>query len=127
MKRISTMLLALALCTTMVAQSSYIPRGWTKSTDENGTVYRQSSDGLTLYKHSKSSAHFDVYYGTGYGKTPPDQLSSSNALYVNVTDLLYKAESFFDLYIDKLKFADLNIKSKLNQYKMIICLLHDTG
>lgn len=117
---------ALALCTTMMAQSSYVPKSWTKSTDENGTVYRQS-DGLTLYKHAKSSDHFDVYYGTGYGKTPPDQLSTSNSLYVNVTDLLYKAESFYDLYINQLKFADLSIKSKLNQYKMIICLLYDTG
>ena len=126
MKRISTTMTALALCTTMMAQSSFVPKSWSKSTDENGTVYRQS-DGLTLYKHAKSSDHFDVYYGTGYGKTPPDQLASSNALYVNVTDLLYKAESFYDLYINKLKFADLSIKSKLNQYKMIICLLHDTG
>ena len=127
MKRISTMLMVLVLCTTMMAQTSYVPRGWVKSTDENGTFYRQNSDGMTVYKHSKSSDHFDVYYGTGYGKTPPDKLSSSDPLYVNVTDLLYKAESFFSLYIDKLKFADLSIKSKLNQYKMIICLLHDTG
>ena len=121
------MLMVLVLCTTMMAQTSYVPRGWVKSTDENGTFYRQNSDGMTVYKHSKSSDHFDVYYGTGYGKTPPDKLSSSDPLYVNVTDLLYKAESFFSLYIDKLKFADLSIKSKLNQYKMIICLLHDTG
>ena len=127
MKRFSATIIALALCTTMVGQSSFVPKSWSKSTDENGkTVYRQS-DGLTLYKHTKSSDHFDVYYGTGYGTTPPDQLSSSNALYVNVTDLLSKAESFYDLYINQLKFADLSTKSKLNQYKMIICLLHDTG
>ncbi|MCR5315735.1 MAG: DUF4859 domain-containing protein [Bacteroidaceae bacterium] len=111
---------------TMLAQSSFVPRSWTTSTDENGTVYRQN-DGLTLYKHKKSSKHFDVYYGTGYGKTPPDKLASSNSLYVNVDDLLQKAESFFDLYINQLKFADLTSSTKLNQYKMIICLLHDTG
>ena len=111
---------------TMLAQSSFIPGSWTTSSDNNGTVYRQS-DGLTLYKHTLSSDHFDVYYGTGYGKTAPDKLASSNALYVNVTDLLEKAEKFYDLYVNKLKFADLSIKSKLNEYKMIICLLHDTG
>ena len=108
------------------AQSTFIPASWRTSTDSNGTVYTQN-DGLTLYKHELSSDHFDVYYGTGYGTTPPDKLASSNALYVNVKDLLEKAEGFYDLYINKLKFADLSINSKLNKYKMIICLLHDTG
>ena len=126
MKRYYTMLSLLALCTLLMAQSSFIPNSWSVTTDANGTVYRQP-DGLTLYKHTKSSAHFDVYYGTGYGSTPPDKLASSNALYVNVDDLLQKAETFYDLNVNKLKFADLGTKSKLNQYKMIICLLHDTG
>ena len=92
---------------TMLAQSSFVPQSWSKSTDENGTVYRQS-DGLTLYKHEKSSAHFDVYYGTGYGKTPPDKLASSNPLYVNVTDLLQKAESCF-LFFSR-KYIDIHKK-----------------
>lgn len=111
---------------TMLAQSSFVPNSWSISTDENGTVYHQA-DGLMLYKHALSSAHFDVYYGTGYGKTPPDKLTSSNALYVDVSDLLEKAESFYELYVTKLKFADLSGNTKLNKYKMIICLLHDTG
>lgn len=126
MKGIYTFVMLLLASMTMLAQSSFVPRSWTTSTDENGTVYRQN-DGLMLYKHTKSSKHFDVYYGTGYGKTPPDKLASSNSLYVNVDDLLQKAESFFDLYINQLKFADLTSSTKLNQYKMIICLLHDTG
>lgn len=125
MRAIYTILMMM-VSTTMLAQSSFVPNSWSTSTDANGTVYRQS-DGLTLYKHEKSSDHFDVYYGTGYGKTPPDKLASSNALYVDVTDLLEKAETFFDLYINQLKFADLSSTTKLNQYKMIICLLHDTG
>ena len=103
MKGIYTFVMLLFASMTMLAQSSFVPRSWTTSTDENGTVYRQN-DGLTLYKHTKSSKHFDVYYGTGYGKTPPDKLASSNSLYVNVDDLLQKAESFFDLYINQLKF-----------------------
>ena len=125
MRAIYTILMMM-VSMTMLAQSSFVPNSWSTSTDANGTVYRQG-DGLTLYKHEKSSAHFDVYYGTGYGKTPPDKLASSNALYVDVTDLLEKAETFFDLYINQLKFADLSSTTKLNKYKMIICLLHDTG
>lgn len=107
-----------------MAQSTFIPPSW--SYNKETKVYSQN-DGLTLYKHELSSEHFDVYYGTGYGNTPPEKLASSNALYVNVSDLLKKAEAFYDLNINKLKFADLSITSKLNSYKMIICILHDTG
>jgi len=106
------------------AQTSFMPPSW--SYNSTTKVYSQN-DGLTLYKHELSSQHFDVYYGTGYGTTPPEKLSSNNSLYVNVKDLLEKAEQFFDININKLKFADLSIKSKLNEYKMIICILHDTG
>jgi len=125
MKRIYTIAVMTAVSIAMLAQSSYVPRAWRQSTDENGTVYTEGDN--SYYKHSKSSQHFDVYYGTGYGKTPPDKLASSNALYIDVEDLLEKAEQFYDLNVNKLKFADLSIKSKLNLYKMIICLLHDTG
>ena len=125
MKRIYVLSILMSLATTLMAKTSFIPPSCTYNKSTH--IYSQS-DGLTLYKHSKSSTHFDVYYGTGYGEdTPPDKLSSSNALYVNVTDLLQKAESFFDLYVNKLKFADLAVKSKLNDYKMIIVLLYDTG
>ena len=125
MKRIYSLGLVLMFAMGIQAQSSYIPRAWSRSTDANGTVYSEGNN--HYYKHTKSSKHFDVYYGTGYGTTPPEQLRSSDALYVDVDDLLEKAETFFDLNVNKLKFADLNTYSKLNQYKMIICLLHDTG
>ncbi|MBQ8675750.1 MAG: DUF4859 domain-containing protein [Bacteroidaceae bacterium] len=126
MKRTALFLIYMTVAMLMAAQSSFVPYEWSKSTDSNGTtIYSEGS--IHYYKHSKSSKHFDVYYGTGYGSTPPDELSSSNALYVNVADLLEKAESFFDLYVNQLKFADLTANSKLNRYKMIICLLHDTG
>ena len=108
----------------LMAQTSFIPPSW--SYNSTTGVYTQG-DNLTMYKHELSSQHFDVYYGTGYGDTPPEKLASSNSLYVDVQDLLNKAEIFFDLNINKLKFADLSGTTKLNTYKMIIVLLHDTG
>ena len=47
MKGIYTFVMLLFASMTMLAQSSFVPRSWTTSTDENGTVYRQN-DGLTL-------------------------------------------------------------------------------
>lgn len=125
MKRTTLLLIYMSVGMLVAAQSSYLPRSWSTSADANGTIYSEGSN--HYYKHTKSSTHFDVYYGTGYGSTPPEKLASSNALYVDVDDLLKKAETFFDLNVNKLKFANLSTYSKLNQYKMIICLLHDTG
>lgn len=124
MRKFYTLSLLLVLALTVKAQKTFIPPSW--SYNSSTGVYRQA-DGLEMYKHSLSSQHFDVYYGVGYGTTPPEKLASSNALYVNVPDLLDKAEMFFDTYVNKLKFADLATKSKLNTYKMIIVLLYDTG
>lgn len=124
MKKIYALAILSVLVTSVMAQSSFMPPSWSYSASTD--IYTQN-DGLTLYKHKLSSPHFDVYYGTGYGTTSPDSLASSNSLYVDVPDLLKKAEIFFDLNVNKLKFADLSVKSNLNNYKMIIVLLHDTG
>ncbi|MBQ0047743.1 MAG: DUF4859 domain-containing protein [Prevotellaceae bacterium] len=124
MKKLISFLMFLAFVTTSaIAQTSFRPPSWTYNSTTK--VYSQN-DGLQLYKHERSSQHFDVYYGVGYGTTPPEKLAKSNALYVDVDDLLEKAEMFFELNVNKLKFADLSV-SKLNDYKMIICILHDTG
>lgn len=121
-------LLLLALVATVCAWGSpqtFYPDSWTLDTSGSRTVYRQN-DGLEMYKHSKSSAHFDLYYGVDYGSTAPDKLNSSDALYVDCQDLLNKAEQFYDENITQMKFADL-ANSKLSQHKMIIVILHDAG
>lgn len=124
MRRYFLIALCIMASVMATAQTSFMPPSWRY--DSKTKVYSQS-DGLKLYKHEMSSQHFDVYYGIGYGTTPPEKLSKTDALYVDVKDLLEKAETFFDININKLKFADLSIQSKLNEYKMIICILYDKG
>ena len=125
MKKIYTTLLLLVVTALSASAQleSYIPNEWTYNAT-TGIYTKSSTD--QYYKHELSSEHFDVYYQVGWGSTPPEKLSSSNTYYVNVPDLLEKAEMFFDVNVNKLKFADLE-NSKLSKYKMIICLLYDSG
>ena len=91
-------------------------------------LYR--SDSKWFFGRSRQSEHFIVFWEKGYepyGDTTPGDLKPTNALYVNIDDLLEKAEEFFRVNVDVLKFADLESgKSNLNKYKMEIFILHQT-
>ena len=97
------------------------------------------SDATWSWCRSKQSEHFVVFWGRGYGdyglygermgqeNTSPSTLSSGSNLYVDIDDLLEKAEEFYRVNINVLKFADISSgKSNLNKYKMQIYLLHQT-
>ena len=88
------------------------------------------SDSRWYFGRSRQSEHFIVFWEQGYepyGETTPGDLPSSNAYYVDIDDLLEKAEEFFRVNVDILQFADLSSgKSNLNRYKMEIYLLHQT-
>ncbi len=88
------------------------------------------SDSKWYFGRSRQSEHFIVFWEQGYeayGETTPGDLPSSNAYYVDIDDLLEKAEEFFRVNVDILKFADLESgKSNLNRYKMEIFILHQT-
>lgn len=88
------------------------------------------SDSRWYFGRSRQSEHFIVFWEQGYdayGQTTPGDLPSSNAYYVDIDDLLEKAEEFFRVNVDVLKFADLaSGKSNLNKYKMEIFILHQT-
>ena len=88
------------------------------------------SDSKWYFGRSRQSEHFIVFWELGYeayGKTTPGDLSPSNAFYVDIDDLLEKAEEFYRVNIEELKFADTSAgKSNLNKYKMEIYILHQT-
>ena len=97
------------------------------------------SDVQWSWCRSAQSEHFFLFWEKEYGAyglygakagtedTSPKTLDPSNALYVDIDDLLEKAEEFYRVNIDQLKFADTQSgKSNLNKYKMQIYLHHTT-
>lgn len=122
-----TLLAALLLVLTALGASAqkklYIPREW----KNNSSIYKESDPNHTAQyskTRSKESENFIVYWEKGYGDTNPSNAAS--AYRVDIDDLLEKAEWFYSLNIGQLGFCD-EANSKVSQYKMIICLLYDTG
>ncbi|MGE4585914.1 MAG: DUF6055 domain-containing protein [Mangrovibacterium sp.] len=104
------------------------------STVETSKIYiPQDLQGVNLYKssgtwyygRSRQSDHFIVFWGAGYGKNDPNASDVPEPYRVNIDDLLEKAEEFYDMNINKLKFAELETgKSNLDKYKMMIFILY---
>ena len=97
------------------------------------------SDVTWSFCRSKQSEHFILFWGKEYGAyglygaragvedTSPKTLKETDTYYVDIDDLLEKAEEFYRVNIDELKFADTSSgKSNLNKYKMEIYLLHQS-
>ena len=79
------------------------------------------------FKNSKESEHFIVYWDKRFGDNPNASSVPTN-LRVDVDDMLKKAEQFFQTNVDRLGMCDVGQgKSRLDDYKMIIHLLYDTG
>ena len=86
-----------------------------------------SSSSTWFYGRSKQSQHFIVFWGKGYDEygivTPTDY---PNAAYrVNIDDLLARAEQFYTMNVNTLKFLTPGA-SKTDNYKMMIFLLYQT-
>lgn len=125
---------------TLVLSASDVPnyeKIYIPNVDFTGDPLR--SDAPWSFCRSKQSEHFIVFWDKQYGEyglygekmgvenTSPSTLSSSNRMYVDIDDLLEKAEKFFDLNINKLQFADISGgKSTLDDYKMGISINYTT-
>ncbi len=73
------------------------------------------------FRH-KQSEHFVVFWEAGFGDNP-NAATVSDAMRVDIDDLLAKAETFYALNIGTMKFAEVgNGKSNLDKYKMQIYL-----
>lgn len=81
-------------------------------------------DSRWSFVRSRQSDHFIVFWEKSFGDNP-NATSLPEALRVNIDDLLVKAESFFKINVDKLKFAELGSnRSNLDRYKMQIFLYY---
>lgn len=87
----------------------------------------KKATGTWSFARCRQSNHFIVFWAKGYGKFDPNSDSIPAAYRVNIDDLLQKVESFYDININKLKFAETGAgKSKLDKYKMQIYLFYQT-
>lgn len=87
------------------------------------------SDSKWFFGRSKQSEHFIVFWDIKYGShgtvTPTDAKVAS--MRVDIDDLLAKAEEFYELNVNKLKFADTGKGlSTLDKYKMEIFIIYQT-
>jgi hypothetical protein len=86
-----------------------------------------SSSSTWFYGRSKQSEHFIVFWGKNYdeyGDITPTEYP--NATYrVDIDDLLEKAEEFYDMNVNTLKFVTPG-ESKTDDYKMMIFLYFTT-
>lgn len=85
------------------------------------------SDSKWFFGRSRQSEHFIVFWDKKYGshgkKTPSE--AANNGMRVDVDDLLAKAEEFYDLNVNKLKFANTGKGlSVLDKYKMEIFIIY---
>jgi len=115
---------ALFVCmTASAAKEIYIPRVWNYNSStgeytENGVSYSMS--------RKRESDNFVVFWSSEYGNTAPDALASSDFYYVDINDLLAKAENFYSLYAVTLKFADPATSNTMSRYKCMILLIHSS-
>ena len=87
------------------------------------------SDSKWFFGRSRQSEHFIVFWDLKYGArgdvTPTD--AKNTAMRVDVDDLLKKAEEFYELNVNELKFANTGEgKSVLDKYKMEIFIIYQT-
>jgi hypothetical protein len=79
------------------------------------------------YQRSIQGNDIIIFWGKGYGTNDPNSSAVPEAYRVDVRDMLAKLESFYDLNINKLKFATVGKDSSmLDKYKMIIMLYYTT-
>lgn len=79
------------------------------------------------YDRSRESTHFIVFWGAGYGSNDPNSSAVPEVYRVDIDDLLAKAEQFYNINVNTLKFAERGVgKSNLDKYKMMIFLHYTT-
>lgn len=83
-------------------------------------------DSKWSFVRSAQSEHCIIFWEPSFGLNPKAD-SVPEALRVDVDDMLEKLESFYDVNVSTLKFADVGVgKSNLDKYKMQIYLLYQT-
>ena len=121
-------LLMMALPSSAQTKQLYTPVEW-QNFNANETLLYKKTDTANQYTwsetRSKQSDNCIVYWDKGYGSTAPNQLSTSSEYYVDIDDLLAKAEAFYQLECNTLGFVDPST-SNVSKYKIMILLNHTT-
>ncbi|MBQ6209624.1 MAG: DUF4859 domain-containing protein [Prevotella sp.] len=121
-------LLMMALSSSAQTKQLYTPVEW-QNFNANETLLYKKTDTANQYTwsetRSKQSDNCIVYWDKGYGSTAPNQLSTSSEYYVDIDDLLAKAEAFYQLECNTLGFVDPST-SNVSKYKIMILLNHTT-
>ena len=106
----------------------YIPNEWRNPYPSDSLLYAEN-DPDCKYTWSKTRSretdNVIVFWDKFYGDKAPDQLAKSNALYVDIDDLLRKAESFYELECSELGFVNPET-SNLAKYKVMVLMNHTT-
>ncbi|MCR4614298.1 MAG: DUF4859 domain-containing protein [Bacteroidaceae bacterium] len=109
-------------------------RAYNSSTGEKGIYYpsvwtynsstKEYAEGSFSYSMSRKreSANFVVFWSSEYGTTAPDALSTSDSHYVDVDDLLVKAEAYYTLYATTMGFVNPTTSTTMSKYKCMILL-----
>ena len=111
---------------TFAQKALYIPDEW-KVARTDTFLYKEvdTENKYTWSKtRSKESENFICYWDKYYTQEPT-KLSPNDYYYINVDDLLQKAESFYALNVGRLAFCD-EATSKVRKHKMMILLNHTT-
>jgi hypothetical protein len=99
----------------------YVPKDW-------ASMNLNSATSTWSYSRSRQSDHFVVFWGAGYGTNDPNAAAIAATYRVDIDNLLTKAEEFYDVNVNKLKFADVGKgTSKLDKHKIIILLYYTAG
>lgn len=135
MKKLLLTLLTL-LCMTGTAQAWNELRAYNATTGEKGiylpSVFNQSGteyqEGAFSWSMSRKreSTNFVVFWDKGYGSTAPDQLATSNFYYVDINNLLAKAEEYYALYATTMGFVNPTTSTTMSKYKCMIMLEYST-
>ena len=126
-KNLFTCLFALLSTTAaFAAKAIYIPDEW-RYFNANDTLLYAATDAQNKYTWSKTRSketdNVIVFWDKFYGSKAPNQLSASDDYYVDIDDLLSKAEAFFQLECNTLGFVDPS-NSNVGKYKVMILLNH---
>jgi len=126
MKKIASLALLFALTLTCVAQKTvYIPQQTLKDEGYDPSTTTNNLNVPWCRYRSRESENIIVFWAAGYGNNDPNSAAVPAEYRVDIDDMLAKLESFYDLNVNRLGFADLS-NSNLSRYKMIICLYYTT-
>ena len=119
-------LLLLMLASTGIAQKTvYIPQQTLKDEGYDPSTKVNNLNVPWCRYRSRESDNIIVFWAAGYGNNDPNSEAVPWEYRVDIDDLLAKLETFYDLNVNRLKFADLS-NSNLSKYKMVICLYYTT-